>query len=328
MAEKQALNATFFAFRKREKGGVLLGASVGFILGCILLVILFFGAAIGAAALGFATFPTGDPEALATQAPGQIIGAMALVYLLMFIFYFFYFVLLAAYEAACLRWMIKGERRGFLGLSLGPDTWRVYGSYWLWFLFALVGYIVSALVLALMSAVLIGFLGANSWIGMALLGLVYIAAVVYLLVRFAPAAAASVGAGQFAFFSAWPVTRGRFWAMFGSLLLLAIMNAIIWVGLNAAVLLTVFPQFLSADYWANAGQDPTAASQAYTDSVLAALSGPTSLAIIVAFLVFSLAITMTMQVVGYGINARAVIAAAEDGKIKGLVPANVADTFN
>src|SRR5262249_47612508 len=43
------------------------------------------------------------------------------------------FILLAAYEAACLRWMIRGEAPGLCGLTLDADVWRVYGVYWCWF---------------------------------------------------------------------------------------------------------------------------------------------------------------------------------------------------
>ena len=37
MADHQALNATFFAFRKRERGGVLVGASIAFVVLAVLL---------------------------------------------------------------------------------------------------------------------------------------------------------------------------------------------------------------------------------------------------------------------------------------------------
>src|SRR5262245_50001615 len=38
----------------------------------------------------------------------------------------------AAYEASCLRWLVRGETSGFLGLAFGADMWRVWFCYWMW----------------------------------------------------------------------------------------------------------------------------------------------------------------------------------------------------
>jgi hypothetical protein len=116
----EPLNATFFAFKKRERGGVLTGASIAF---AVLAIVLY------AALLGFIWLVLGqnplemsqmaaqaqtDPEAIQRMmSPGNL-AMMVLVYL---VFLFAIFVLLAAYEAACLRWMIRGETKGFFGPS-------------------------------------------------------------------------------------------------------------------------------------------------------------------------------------------------------------------
>ena len=39
---------------------------------------------------------------------------------------------MAAYEAACLRWMLRGEAPGLVGFTFDHDMWRVYGVYWCW----------------------------------------------------------------------------------------------------------------------------------------------------------------------------------------------------
>jgi hypothetical protein len=50
--------------------------------------------------------------------------------------------------------------------------------------------------------------------------LVQYAVLIFIGVRFAPAAATSIARRRFSFFDAWKVTRGRFWALFGSFFIL------------------------------------------------------------------------------------------------------------
>jgi hypothetical protein len=77
------------------------------------------GAAFSQAAMAGQT----DPDVIAQMMSPAALGGVMLIYL---VFLFAFFVLTAAFEAACLRWLIRGESGGgFLGLQLGADTWRV-----------------------------------------------------------------------------------------------------------------------------------------------------------------------------------------------------------
>src|SRR5262249_11160492 len=125
------LKATWFAFQPRRKG-LLVSASIAYAL-------VVFGCFIGFAALlsGLLGNVGGLlPQKIALDFnPSEIglvlLGELALAFAIA--------LATASYEAACLRWMIRGERGGLFGLSLDGDTWRVYAGYWLWFLFSLIG---------------------------------------------------------------------------------------------------------------------------------------------------------------------------------------------
>src|SRR6185312_11722146 len=63
---------------------------------------------------------------------------------------------------------------------------------------------------------------------------------IFLGVRFGPAAATSIARQRFSFFDAWTVTRGRFWELLGSF---AVLWLIAGVALALVVVLTVGPTF-------------------------------------------------------------------------------------
>jgi hypothetical protein len=214
----EPLNATFFAFRKRERGGVLMRASLAFVIAALVLYAAFIAVfwtqlapIISWYADLIATMAGGqyDPNAMAGMTLPAGIGFVALGAI---VWLFFFCVLFAAYEAACLKWMIHGETGGFMGLSLGADTWRVYGTYWLWFLL----YIGFSIVMGILLGVFMMVFAANALGGGAdpssvLLALpvyyvVQYGLMIYFGVRFAPAAATSVARRKFSFFQAWTVT--------------------------------------------------------------------------------------------------------------------------
>ena len=162
MADKQPLKATFFAFRKREQGGVLMRLTLAFVIVALVLIGLFvglfwsslapivawYGDVIAAAA-------TNDTAAIqAAGMPTQFFTVIGALLLWMFPFY----ILCAAYEAGCLRWMIHGESAGFMGLSLGAPTWRVWSVYWLWFLL----YIGFSFAMSFLMMAIMGVLAVSS----------------------------------------------------------------------------------------------------------------------------------------------------------------------
>jgi Na+/H+ antiporter NhaC len=232
--------------------------------------------------------------------------------LVMFITYF----LLAAYEAACLRWMIRGEVKGLFGLALDADTLRVYFTYWLWFfllmaLYVLLWIVVGAAIVGVAmsagsSADPAAVMGPGFLIAM-LLFLGMILGMIYFGVRFAPAAATSIAKRRFAFFDAWTVTKGRFWALLGSYLLLFLMYfvGIVILGVAAGVAMgfSLFGQM-------QAGAEPQSMEQ-----MLALFASPSVW--IPAVICYGLMIVgaFMFYIALFGVNARAAQAALEEGKI-------------
>jgi hypothetical protein len=319
IAMAESLDATFFAFRKRERGGVLTSASIGFALGLILLLIVV-GVAVVALmgpVLGqlISVMASGDPSAMSAAPP-----PMAILWILPleFVFLFLVFVLLAAYESACHRWMIHGDGGGgFFGLKLDADTWRVYGVYWVWFGLLIAAYIVCAILVFSIGVAIFGG-GADPGAGGLVVGLLVLAvllAAIYFGVRLAPAAATSVGLHKFAFFKAWTVSSGRFWAMFGAFLLLILINVVVGM-----ILSTIAFSVLFAGAFANidptmAVSNPDAFGQAYFAAIMSMFANPVTIAMLVVYQLVAWAIGLVFYVLFFGVNARAVQAALAEGKI-------------
>src|SRR5262245_34440859 len=229
----EPLNATFFAFHKHEKGGVLLGASVAFLVSMVVLFIAFGVAVWAVMGQDFFSWSEQMAETNAKTMPGQLppnFGRMFLIFPIEMIWLFLLFVALAAYESSCLRWMIRGERSSPMNLHFGADMWRVYGVYWMWFFYFMVTGIIFVIVLAATGAIgaAIGGRDNPAIAGFLVFGVcvVWVLGWIYVTVRLAPAAATSIGVREFAPLKAWTVSDGRFWPLFGSYLLLFLLYTI------------------------------------------------------------------------------------------------------
>ena len=318
-----ALNATFFAFRKREKGGVLLGATVAFVVVAALLVGAFYvlNAQAISEYIGWATSlganmenaKPGAPPSMDMMMPPQSVMALGPMYLL---FILFYHILLASYEAACLRWMIRGESGGVLGLSLGADTWRVYFGYWVWFFLLVAFYIVIAVIAFGLAGSFVAVGGADAASGAAggmalfvpLLVLALVLGLVYFSVRLAPAAATSIARRRFAFFEAWTVTKGRFWALLGAFALLVLMLIVLCIVLSIGMGTMIGMN--AASQIAQNGEPQSA------EAAFQMMSSPQVLVPILVMYGILIAASLVFYVALFGINARAALAAIEDGKIQ------------
>lgn len=318
MADRQALSATFFAFKRRERGGVLTMLSIAY----WVLAIAVFGVFFLLNAQGIADYATwygsliqsgmqsSDPAAIQMNAmPPASVMALGPAYLLLLLVTY---VLFAAYEAGCLRWMIRGETGGLFGLSLGADTWRVYFGYWVWLFLFIALYLVFILLaagigiaFAMSSGGAMESAAPATAIAMALGMLVFLGALLFFGVRFAPAAATSVARKRFAFFDAWTVSKGRFWALFGSFLLLYLMFIVLYfiVGGGLAFGMMSMVQVGQAE--------PQTAQEAFQ-----AFARPQSLALIGGFIVIMVIASMLLYLAMFGVNARAAALALEEGKIK------------
>jgi hypothetical protein len=325
MAEK--LGATFFAFRKREKGGVLVGSSIAYAIAFVLL----YAALIGVAwfLIGGGEFMTWYNETMAAQVRGEVYSepppnpsGILLMIPLGLVWVFVMFVLLAAYESACVRWMLRGEESGPLRLHFGADMWRVYGTYWVWFLYILISWVVFVIAVAVsgIAGVQAGEASPLVVLGVAL---VFCLAWLYVTVRLSPASATSIGLGEFAPLKAWTVSRGRFWALFGAYLLLFIMYFVIVCVVTGITLSSYYSQVFGGLDWTLAQTNPDAFMREYEQASLAAtqqmFSNPASIAIYIGSQVLAFAIAMVFYLLWFGIEARAVQAALMEGKIEKTV---------
>lgn len=314
----EPLNATFFAFRKREKGGVLWGVSIAYVV-----VAIALGAAFAALNWqGISDYFTWsmslsqhtgevDPNDMSSIMPPASVMAIFPMYLL---FMLIYYLLFAAYEAACLRWMIHGESSGLFGLALNADTLRVYFTYWLWF-FLLVAFYLIVVVVGVGFGVGIGVVASGSSadqlgaMGLAAfgVGLLVLLLVIYVCVRLAPAAATSIARRRFSFFDAWKVTKGRFWALLGSYALLFLMlvvgSMIVAFGASMIMGTALIGQMQS-------GAEPSSPQEMF--ALIAAPGVWIPLAVMYAAMIIG---TFVLYIALFGVSARAAQAALQEGKI-------------
>jgi hypothetical protein len=226
-------------------------------------------------------------------------------------------LLLASFEAACLKWMIRGERSGFLGLALNADTLRVYCTYWLWYFLLLALYFIILIVgVGVFAGIAIGAQGSADPNAMAPTAVIVVCrfvvailfALVYFGVRFAPAAATSIAKRRFAFFDAWKVTKGRFWALLGSFALLFLMYFVGVIVLSGVAMFALAASI--------AGQARQAAEPESMDQAMAFFATPTVWIPLAICYGLMIAGAFIFYVALYGVNARAAQAALEEGKIQ------------
>lgn len=326
----EPLNATFFAFRKREKSGVLLQAALGFTIGMIVISVAFF-AAFASALMPLAQWYGGLINAAATNDTTAIenLGfppALGMFVLGAIVWMFALFLLMAAFEAACLRWMIRGESGGgLLGLNFGADTWRVYSGYWLWFLL----YMAFSMVMGIVLGVVVGgaafSMAASNGDGSAALGSLALLPVVYLIqyglmiffgVRLAPANAASIARKKFAFFDAWKITKGRFWPLLGAFALLFVIYFVAIMICYGVMFGTVMTSVMPTLMQMGTSPEQMAGAEAQVlQAYVAAFASPQTWVIMGVLYVFITIVGVVFYVACFGVNARAAQAALEEGKI-------------
>lgn len=319
----EPLNATFFAFRKREQSGVLLRLTVAFLIAAIALCAVFavfFWASIGPFVEWYSTVisaaAANDTASVeAAGLPEGFFGFVGGMLLWMFPFY----ILCAAYEAGALRWMIHGEVKGFMGLSLGGATWRVWGCYWIWLLLNIAFSIVMSVLMGVIVGVATVGADGDSISALSALPIFYVfqyAVMIYFAVRLAPAAATSIARRKWAFFDAWTVTKGRFLSLLLSFFLLYVLYFIATIALAAAFFSIVLGA--AAPDFASAVEDPARFNQVFADAVrayLQSLSNPQNWIVIGALQLVGTVVGVVFYVAMYGVNARAAQVALEEGKI-------------
>lgn len=320
----EPLKGTFFAFRKREHGGVLLKASVAYVLALILLCVAMGGLAwLALGGMDFFSWYAGVLQAAAEGSTAQMPppsnpAGLLLLIPLYFVFLFAMFVLLASYEAACVRWMVRGERSAF-GLHFGADMWRVYGTYWVFLLFAIVGWIVFFIVSMIAGAIAANAGDFGGWIVFAVMLAAFLACI-YVCVRLSSASATSIAIGRFDPLKAWSASRGRFWAIFGAYVLLAILYLVAYLIVASVALGAFWTQIVSQLDWTLAQSDPQAFMRAYEQASMQAMAdmfaSPASIALYFGGQALIYAVVLVFYVLWFGVESRVAQAALEEGKIQ------------
>lgn len=322
MADVQALNATFYTLKSRPRM-VLLPATLITCVLIALIVALFIYLNWGAFGHFNEMFQLSATQSEPSEEQiGRMMVSMFSLIGMALLFAFPLYLIVAAYEAACLRWIIRGEAPGLFGLTLGVDTWRVYSVYWFWLMGQLVistalSFLAFPVVFLTMGNVIANpeadptAMMATQFGVQMVLAVVQYAVMIFFGVRFSPAAATSVLRKKFAFFDAWNVTRGRFWPLFGSWVLLwlifTVAYAVIFAVTLGAVFADVIPQIINS---------AEAYSPETTQAILAAILTPRTWLLVGVFYGVVALASFAYSLFAYGVNARAAIAALEDGKIK------------
>ncbi len=306
MAEPEKLDATFYAFRRRDRRYVITRAAIGyFILYAIItaVALALMWAALGAIVAWYASVmqaatqgvePAPPPAEVLRLAPfGVLFGLIGLA-------------LFAAFEAACLRWFVRGESGGgLLGLTAGADTWRVFAVYFVWLgffigfsLLIVLFYALTGVIASMGAGIVAMLLGALAPLG-------FLALLIWGAVRFAPAAAASIARRRFAFFEAPRITRGRFWPLLGAFV-------IVWVGYIVLVsIVGTIIQLPAQNVMAPVMVSIMSGAGDVGPRMLEAMSSPVYLASMGAYTVFTTIAAIVFYVALFGVNARAVLAADE-----------------
>jgi hypothetical protein len=320
----EPLKATFFAFNRREQSGVLLRLSIAFVLAALVLVAIFgalFWSSLGPLVEWYgqvvqASLNNDTATIEAAGIPPNFFSVLGGILLWMFPFY----ILCAAFEAGCLRWLIHGEVKGVMGLSLGAPTWRVWGVYWLWLLLNIAFSLALGVVFGALTGVILVSSGGDPTAAASVQPvstLIQYALMAYFAVRLAPAAAATIARRRFSFFQAWAVTKGRFWALFGSFAILYVLYfiaSIILAGAAFAIVLGSNAPDLAAA--ANDPQQLTAALVQAVQSYFRSLANPQNWIAIGVLQTVSTVVALIFYIAMYGINARAAQAAIAEGKIE------------
>lgn len=307
MADEPKLDATFFAFKKRDPRFVMTRAAAGYLLIYVLVcaiyialtwnslgaVFAWYGGLVGTAMQGGEMTPP-PPEVLGLIPFAFGVGILSII-------------LFAAFEAACLRWLVRGEHGdGVLGLTFGADTWRVLGVYVLWFALFIAFFVVIALFYTLTTV--LANVGGPAQIIALLLGalapLGFIALLIWAAVRFAPAAATSVARRRFAFFEAPRVTKGYFWPLLGAFIILWIGYCVIAIVGNQII--TLPAQALMAPVMVKAMSGDTGG---IGPAMIEVMTSPVYLASMGVNFVFSTILGTVFYVAMFGVNARVVLAA-------------------
>lgn len=166
---------------------------------------------------------------------GDIFGIYGQLLRRLFFVIILFAVVLVMAETALHKKVQHGIDHGFFPMRLGKIEGKTFVSMLCVFVFVMVAFIIGLIVMMILMAVIVGASGGQS-VGAtmfaALIGYAVVyGAMIWAGVRFAPAASTTVRDGEIRVFKGLEASKGRFWWMFLSYLVLYVLSLIVTYGL-------------------------------------------------------------------------------------------------
>ncbi|MEL7481267.1 MAG: hypothetical protein AAGJ29_06880, partial [Pseudomonadota bacterium] len=237
-------------------------------IGILILLLVAFGLLLGGLLAPLLT-------ASGSDLTGDELALLGVVYL---IFIPVSLVMGAVFEASYLRRYLRADT---FKLRFGGDELRLIVVYILWFLMVIAFY-----VLLFGSVLLIGGGGSADFATIGAVAAIFVLLIsvawLYLAIRLAPAAALTIRDRKIRFASAWRLTRGRFWTLFGAYL------ALIGCAFLAYILVSIIIGIVMIGAVGASGglEDPAAIEAAFATPVLLIPFGLLYMAVIAAYVWF------------------------------------------
>jgi hypothetical protein len=312
MTDQSQLDASFGglisdAFRNRGRHGILIGASIAYWIITLAIAAGLIFMAVGAFGDIMTMAERGPDSAMEMLTPSvmSLIPVASLGVIVAFI-------VLAAYEAGCLRWLVRGEPGGFLGLSFGADMWRVWLCYWMWLVVGLVLY--GACIALVVAVAAVSSVASNEALTAALslvAGIAGACVSIWIWVRLSPATATTVALQRFAFFDAWKATKGRFWMLLGVFLVVWVAYIVASQVIQTLGVIAFMGPLFSMIATSGGMPDP----EGMTAAFVAALASPGTWIGLAILFIGSIVLGILFYVVLFGVSARAALVAKQEGRI-------------
>ena len=202
----------------RDRPGSVVAWGVTYILGN--LAIIFIAGLLAAGSMGFGA--TGDLPSLS----GGFLVTMLLVYL-------GYFLLFAVLLNAVFRAVLRPDDRGFFSLRLGMDEFRMLGLL----LLVLIASFVIMFIVQLLMTMVLSFLmlalggGVMGGVVTVVVSLLYFGAIIWVGVRLSLLYPLTFYRRAITIDGTWALTRGRFWTLFLSYLVVAVVFGVVFFAL-------------------------------------------------------------------------------------------------
>lgn len=193
----------------------------------------------------------------------QSLGQVAIGMLLLMVFYAVFWSVM---EAAVLRRYIRDE--GF-SIGFGADELRMLAIGIIWYLSFMGMYLVFTLAMMGLIAPVVAMAQDNPGL-VALWTIIVVPALMvvwlYVVVRLSPAGAMTIRDRKIKFFSAWGLTKGRFWPTLGAFAVLGLILYLIMMVVYMVVGFTMIGSIFSAMDFTSSEPDPEAVFAALASS--------------------------------------------------------------